>query len=125
MNLSCPSCDIEIKMSDLWHDDVNDAPRRFGLAWPRAYCPHCDIQVRSNLGSLTSYGLIAGLSIVLVGVYWFIEGPYSKALYFAGLILISVAVFIAFRFHRFGAVEPTQSDADAENTGAVATNRNP
>ena len=123
MSLICPACDIEIKMSHLDRDDVNDAPRRFGLAWPRAYCPHCGVQVRSNFGALTIYGLIAGVSIVLLGFNWFLEEPYSHFLHAAGLMLLFAAVLIAFRCHRFEAVEQTEPDAAQENTGETPADR--
>ncbi len=99
--LRCPTCAMAFVWKELKRDDLSAAPRRFGLAWPRVYCPHCGVQLRSSFGSLFTYGLVACVSIILFSANWFFEGVLSKIFYMAGLLLLLASGLIAFKSHQF------------------------
>ena len=98
----CPHCGTQLTERDLRRDAIKDAPRKFGLALPRSYCPQCGTPLRSNTRSFLAYTTLTGTGLLLIIVISnHLPPPLSTALKVAGGILMLLAGYTARRVHRW------------------------
>lgn len=98
---ACPVCQHDLPWRALRRDDSDAAPRRFGLAWPRSYCPHCGVQLRSNFRSLAAGLLLMGGAMTLFGISTSASGLWQQRLATAAFLGLLIAAPVAWRLHRF------------------------
>ncbi|PIX59647.1 MAG: hypothetical protein COZ47_11465 [Lysobacterales bacterium CG_4_10_14_3_um_filter_64_11] len=94
-------CQHDLPWRVLRRDDAEAAPRRFGLAWPRSYCPYCGVQLRSNFRSLAAGLLLTGSAMTLFGINIIASGPWPQRLVTAALLGLLLAAPLAWRLHRY------------------------
>lgn len=97
----CPHC---LKQAQpLRFDSAESAPKRWGLTWPRGYCPHCGVQLRSSNRSLWLCGLLFVLATVtqLSGLA---QPQWSTITWPLGWVLWFGCMFSALGMHRWEVV---------------------
>ena len=113
-SLACPACHRLVPWRALRRDDVVVAPCHFGVAWPRCYCPHCGVQLRSNTQSLTVGLLLIGGAMILFGVSAMSSGPWPHRLVAAAFVAVALAAPVALWLHRF-VVVPDRIRTESRN----------
>jgi hypothetical protein len=97
----CPACGKQISSKGLRIEPIASAPTRFGLTWPRYYCPHCGVQLRSSsrslLGAFVLFAAGTGLLITQLALPTS-AGEVTNVL---GSTLLLAAFICAYWFHRW------------------------
>lgn len=102
---ACPHCGIALAERDLRREPVEAAPRRFGLAWPRAYCPQCGTSLRSNANSFLAYIVLFGVGSLLIIVLGSrVATPLAVVFKGGGFLMLLLAPYVARRVHRWRVV---------------------
>ena len=96
----CPQCQHSFFRTGLRQEASATAPRRFGLHWPRSYCPQCGVQLRSSNRSLLGATVlfIAAMVLQILGLIYPEWRELAKS---AGFICLLMSLICLVVFQRW------------------------
>jgi hypothetical protein len=105
----CPACGKQISSKGLQVEPITSAPVRFGLAWPRYYCPHCGVQLRSSSRSLFGAFVLFVAGTVMIVSQLVLPAPAAEISNVLGFVLLLTAFLCAYWFRRWETVGDTSA----------------